>query len=204
MSRLDRLIVNSFLIAVIGLVLAVGSATAGERIKFKNGHSLLVEKSRVEGEILYLTLPEGGEIGVPKALVAEIESGKQVTGRRRGAPGASPRSIPFQELPGFKRRARERDGGAPLSVRVKVPAGTVKAGQRMTVGYKYKDSIDVSDIGKEQGRGPIVALWDRDKAPVAGEGYRSSAKPRPGKKNPGKPQDLLPRIKKPGGKSSGR
>ena len=181
----------------LGLTPVVTPGLAGERIKFRNGHSLIVEKSRVEGEILYLTLPEGGEIGVPKALVAEIEHGHRAVSRRGSTPGASPRSVPFTELGGVQRMAREREGGAPLTMRVKLPTGGIRvgAGQRLTVGYRYKDSIDVADLGKA-GRGPVIALWDRDKAGRVGEGYRTpSARPPAAGKNPSRPADLIPRIK---------
>ncbi|GAB4222144.1 MAG: hypothetical protein Kow0062_18190 [Acidobacteriota bacterium] len=199
--------VRNILLVCAALLVAglVPTGQAGERVRFRNGHTMDVEKSRVEGDVLYLTLPEGGEIGVPRSLVAEIESGHRVASRRRGSIGFSPRSIPFDQLPGAQRAMRERDGGAPLSMRVKVPSGQVKAGQRMTVGYRYKDSIDVSELGRAQSSGPVVALWDRQNAPVAGEGYRSSAKPRPGrKKNPPSGNNLLPRVKNAGEKDTAR
>ncbi len=133
---------------VVVLALVCGLAFAGERIKFKNGHSLTVSSSRVEGAMIYLVLADGSEIGLPKSLVAEVEAGHKAKPVNRGYVGASPRSNSFLDLNGTQVALRERVGGPPLQLRADVRQASLPSGKRLTVGFKYKDSIDVTQLAR--------------------------------------------------------
>lgn len=61
------------LLAVLA-VAAVPLAEAAQRVHFKNGHVLVVERAREAGSTVYLTLRDGSEVGFPKALIAEVET----------------------------------------------------------------------------------------------------------------------------------
>jgi hypothetical protein len=58
-------------IAIVLVLLAAASllAAADEVVKFKNGHTMLVRESRLEGAILYVTLKDGSVLGFPKDLI---------------------------------------------------------------------------------------------------------------------------------------
>lgn len=56
-------------LCVILLASCLLSATAGEIVRFKNGHQMVVRKSEVNGDTILLTLEDGSVLGFPKELV---------------------------------------------------------------------------------------------------------------------------------------
>ncbi|MDH3284963.1 MAG: hypothetical protein OEQ13_09495 [Acidobacteriota bacterium] len=71
-------------VAVVTL-LAFATAEAGQRIHFKNGHVLVVEDAREEGDTVFLRLIDGSEVGFPKSLIAEVEKGPGIRSPRKSA-----------------------------------------------------------------------------------------------------------------------
>ncbi len=63
-------------------LLTATSAEAAQRIHFKNGHVLVVESAREEGDIVYLRLVDGSEVGFPASLIAEVEKGPRIRAPR--------------------------------------------------------------------------------------------------------------------------
>ena len=64
--------------AALALALSVAAgigARAEDVIRFKNGHSLAVRSSRVEGEMVHVVLPNGSEASFPKSIVKLTETG---------------------------------------------------------------------------------------------------------------------------------
>ena len=64
--------------AALTLALSVAAgigARADDVIRFKNGHSLAVRSSRVEGDVVHVVLPNGSEASFPKSIVKLTETG---------------------------------------------------------------------------------------------------------------------------------
>jgi hypothetical protein len=138
--RAHRLVLP--LVLSVALIALGGLAFGGERIEFKNGHRLVVESSRVEGDTIYLTLPDGSEVGFPKELVVEVDEGHAADGRR-DAPGYSPRSIPGSELGGVRRAVRASN------FRVRSGSIPIDPGQRITVGYTRRGAVSLSELSRD-------------------------------------------------------
>ena len=174
------------------LLLLVGSlaAGAGERVKFKNGHSIVAEAVRVEGEIVFLTMSDGSEAGFPKALVEMVEDGHEMKLSTYRGEAKSPRSPGFSEL--FGTQAREREAGLNTGMRMAGKVTSNMAGKRLTAGFRYKGSVDITEVAKGATKGPSRAIWDR-----SGRDNTPGAKPGPKTKSDGKKPAapaLAPRI----------
>lgn len=176
----SRSLLAGALVAMAVLAIAA-PALAGERIEFKNGHRLLVQSSRVEGEIVFLKLADGSEVGFPKALIAEVEEGHSATGGG-GIGNGSPRGKTFEELNGYQRAARERDQGQSIAFN-QATMRSVKPGTRLSVGFAYKGSVDVtrSTEGKKKGMSVTAHHRQMGGTPAPPEASATSAAPPPPK-----------------------
>ncbi len=152
----------SFLLVLLAVLALAVPALAGQRIEFKNGQVLVVQRVRYEGDVAYLTLADGSEIGFPRALIKEAKTGFKVSHppfeSRHSGRGPS-----VSQLQGYKRLLGE--AGYPAKVVAKgVLSGKHK--KKISVGFRYKGSIDVSELA--QGTGEAVPIWSG--AQVAGGG----------------------------------
>ncbi|GEM_PF-5313243 len=121
-----------FLLLTMALTMAFsGAALAGERIHFKNGHSFIVRGSYVEGDMVFLTLPDGSTIGFPKDLIAEVEEDKDVVRREAGRGGG--RGKTYRELEGYRRWAVATGQATRLIGQGSLSSGG--SGQKVTIGY---------------------------------------------------------------------
>ncbi|GEM_PF-6964166 len=188
---------TSFLLVLLAILALAVPALAGQRIEFKNGQVLVVQRVRYEGEIAYLTLADGSEIGFPRALIKEAKTGFKVT-HRRFESRHSGRGPSANQLRGYKRLLGE--AGYPAKVVAKgVLSG--KQHKKISVGFRYKGSVDITQAA--QGTGEGVPIWAG--AQVAGGGQvtppagTTSAAGRPVRRAPatrlGMPQQVQPRKK---------
>ena len=155
------------LIAVSAVaLLATASASAGERIHFKNGHMLDVVSSRVDGAMVFFKLPDGSEVGVPQSLIAEVEGGRDVAPGRFAGTGENTRGgrgPSVNELFGVQRLMQQAEAaGEPMVLNVTQDALKrikVDPSRPMTVGFAYNGSTDINDLAVV-GQGPRVSLRD--------------------------------------------
>ncbi|MBP7149757.1 MAG: hypothetical protein KBD01_19700 [Acidobacteria bacterium] len=136
----SRTLLLVLLVLVVLAVAASGPASAAERIRFKNGHVLVVERSRLDGDMIYLTLQDKSEVGFPKALVILQEAPEVVDVT---APAGTPanyagRGKPLGELPGQVQAVREAQPNVFSNVRI------AQGGKRSpaTYGFSYMGSGD--------------------------------------------------------------
>ncbi|MDQ7005923.1 MAG: hypothetical protein Q9Q40_01680 [Acidobacteriota bacterium] len=111
-------------------------AAATERIRFKNGHTIVVLSSRVEGDFIYLTLEDGSEVGFPKALVAVQEEG-EFQRYARPTNGFGGRGPSARETMAY-RRSQVRAGH--LSAGLSGVARKVKGRELNSVGFSFRGS----------------------------------------------------------------
>ncbi len=88
-SNATSILLRGALLASV-VALAAPAVEAAQRVHFKNGHVLVVDKAREEGDTVYLKLRDGSEVGFPKSLIAEIEtkSGVRAPVRRSHNPNS--------------------------------------------------------------------------------------------------------------------
>ena len=194
----NKLHVRLFVALAALAILAGASASAGERVKFKNGHSIVVESVRVEGDIVYLTMSDGSEAGFPKVLVELVEEGHETKVSRYVGTAKSPRSPGFTDLFGYERA--QRQSGQQMGMRMSGTITSDMAGKRLTAGYRYKGSVDVSEAAKQSTRGPRRAIWDRSSGATNEPGTQPGPKTKRGSKK-SKTPSLAPRIAPKKGKS---
>lgn len=163
------------------ILAASAPALAGERIEFKNGHRLVVESSRVEGDTVFVKLADGSEVGFPKALIAEVEEGHS-PGGRSGIGNGSPRGKSFEELNGYQRAVRERDQGQSIAFN-QATMRSVKPGTRLSVGFAYKGSVDVTRATEGTQKGTSVTSHYRQmgETPAPADASATGAAPPPTK-----------------------
>ena len=185
--RPSRLRGGLLMIALVGFalsLLAVAPADAGDRVRFKNGHSIVAVKVTVEGDFVYLTMEDGSRVGFPKELVADLEEGvKAPRSRARNTSGYGGRGPSMRQLSGYQAQQRQAGEGLRLSGNTaqrdphhKGPA---------TYGFSYKGSgynggmqrqrtnnaINVFDYMYQEDRGvQRVNASDPVSADVDGEG----------------------------------
>lgn len=131
-------------VIVLGALLALlaGTALAEERISFKNGRTLVVKAIREEGNMVYVTLLEGGEVGFPKSLVLETQQTQAPQGPiNHNYAGRGPT---YREL-------AERylaTSGMPLDQVMRLQGSMAKddKGRTATVGFSYRGSQDVGSL----------------------------------------------------------
>lgn len=119
---------------VLVLIALVAPATAGELLKFKNGHRLVAQKTWVDGDILYVQLDDGSVLGFPKDLVENegttnaryipLGTSNRVTRGRRG-PGliSSVGQQDQKSIAEGKLTADEASRGRARQVGYSMPAG---------------------------------------------------------------------------------
>ena len=155
------------------LALAVSAAAgigarADEVVRFKNGHSLAVRSSSVEGDVVHVVLPNGSEASFPKSIVKVTESG--VVAAPSSAPnvassfsGRGPRGA---DLLGNRRgealAAMGQAGGS--SARKAIAEGYLNSSggkNPQTVGFSRwgSDAIGVPPAGSE--RAPVTSIASR-------------------------------------------
>ncbi len=190
-ARVPRL---SLLLVLLAVAAIAVPAVAGQRIEFKNGQVLVVQRVRYEGDVAYLTLADGSEIGFPRALIKQSKTGFQVRHRPFETHYAG-RGPSVSQLRGYKRLLGE--AGYPAKVVAKgVLSGKHK--KKISVGFRYRGSIDITATA--QGTGEAVPVWDA--ARVAGGGQVTPANPgaaptnRPARREPATsvaaPRQILP------------
>lgn len=133
-------------VAVLALTLGLPGASATERIRFKNGHSIVVVSSRIEGEFIFLTLEDGSEVGFPKSLV-EIQEKGDFQRYSRPANGFGGRGPSARETMAYRRNQVSR---GRLSEGLSGVARSVKGRELNSVGFSFRGSgwgasQDVSD-----------------------------------------------------------
>jgi hypothetical protein len=97
-------------------LLAVAPAEAGERVRFKNGHTIVAMKVSIEGDFVYLTMKDGSRVGFPKELVADLEEGVSAPkSRSRNTSGYGGRGPSMTDLSGYKKHMRQSGQGLQLS-----------------------------------------------------------------------------------------
>ncbi len=159
-SRLRAVALASSLFIVFALCTAA-PALAGERVHFKNGHMLEVISSRTDGAMVYLRLPDKSEIGVPAALIAEVEGGRDVpvVGAQQVG-NFSGRGPALTDLIGYKQLAAQ---SGPKFVGEVTQEGLSEykrsnPNQPMTFGFSFRGSSDISNMNLS--RGPQVRVND--------------------------------------------
>lgn len=131
-----RRLVCSGVFALVVVMVPSGAALAGERIHFKNGYALDVESSRVQGSTLLIRLRDGGEIGVPQALIARVEGGRTAeqgagsAGMADGPGARSARSVAGSNLRGVQNALKSNRGYMEMRG-VALNADKVKSGERI-------------------------------------------------------------------------
>lgn len=155
--------------AALAMSAAAGiGARAEELIRFKNGHSLAVRSSRVEGDVVHVVLPNGSEASFPGSIVKLTETG--VVAAPSSAPNVassySGRGPSGADLVGNRRgQALAAMGQAgSSSARKAVAEGFLnsRGGQTpQTVGFSRwgSDAIGAPAAGSE--RAPISSMAKR-------------------------------------------
>ena len=188
--QVSKLHVRLLVAAAALLLLAGATAEAGERVKFKNGHSIVVEGVRIEGEVVYLTMSDGSEAGFPKALVEIVEEGHETKASRYVGEAKSPRSPGLTELFGYERA--QRQAGHSSGMRMSGTVTRDMAGQRLTAGFRYKGSVDIADAVKSAS-GPKLSVADRSGRVQNVPGAKPGPKTQGGSK-PSKAPAVAPRV----------
>jgi len=168
------------------LATAATAAQAEELIRFKNGHTLAVRSSRVEGEQVHVVLPNGSEASFPSSIVKLTETGvvsvpSSSPNIASGFAGRAPRGA---DLIGSRRGeallAMSQTGGSSSS-RKAIAEGYLNSNggkNPQTVGFSRFGSaaIGVPVPGSE--KAPTVSLAKRQGRPLGPEndGTNSAAK----------------------------
>ncbi|MCU0230441.1 MAG: hypothetical protein MUC67_03570 [Acidobacteria bacterium] len=146
-------------LAALALLIASGAEVrADEVIRFKNGHSLTVRSTRVEGESVHVVLPNGSEASFPRSIVKLTESGVVAAPSSPNvAVGYSGRGPRAQELLGNVRgmgMMSANQAGATSANKVLAEGNLNSNGGRspQTVGFSRwgSDAIGVPTPGSEQ------------------------------------------------------
>lgn len=125
-----------WLLVAAGVLVMAGVCTANERIRFKNGRTIVAVSSRVDGDFIYLRMQDGSEVGFPQSLVAETEQGSY----RRTAhvnPGFGGRGPSARQTMAY-RRNMVAAGKMPTSL--SSVARKVRGGELNSVGFSYRGS----------------------------------------------------------------
>ncbi len=168
------------------LAAAATAAQAEELIRFKNGHTLAVRSSRVEGEQVHVVLPNGSEASFPRSIVKLTETGvvavpSSSPNIAAGFAGRAPRGA---DLIGSRRGdallAMSQSGGS--SSRKAIAEGYLNSNggkDPQTVGFSRfgSSAIGVPVPGSE--KAPTVSLAKRPGRPLGpdNDGTNPAAKP---------------------------
>jgi hypothetical protein len=151
-------------VAVILLAACLFTATAGEMVKFKNGHQMVVRKSAIEGDTIYLTLEDGSVLGFPKDLVS-IEGGARV---ERYAPPATPNRV-SRGPSGSQLQARRAGTGNMITSEV-ISTGELD-GRSVMMGYNRPGAgrISADDLGPKKAGQKAGGTFRQARAKQQGE-----------------------------------
>jgi hypothetical protein len=158
MSRgvLSRLRRPSLVLAVaLVSIFSISSSSAGEWVYFKNGHKILADAVREEGDLIFLRIGAGNEIGYPKQLIerAKASAESRVSNEAKAHPTGG-RGRSFDQLQGYERAARELGRSRASAL---ISSHAMKSGQRYSYGFSFQDS---TDLARMQTAKPNRSLWD--------------------------------------------
>jgi len=183
--RTPRRILIAVLLAMIAS--AGASSLADEMLRFKNGHSMTVRSARVEGNVVHVLMPDGGEASFPKALIKLSESGTiSVPGDIATGPvnfaGRGPRG---SQLIGSRRaEAMAAMNGSSSTGRRVIAQGTLNSQGgtvRQTVGFSQWGSAAIGVPDAPAQEPPRVNMADRPRRPPPAAsdeaGYTTGARP---------------------------
>lgn len=112
-----RLAIGSSLLLFLVAWVGVSQADAAERVRFKNGHQLVVQSVEEQGDSVALKLEDGSIVTFPMALIEEIEVGKGKFARRSKAnQGTSGRGLDVRSTPAYERLRTQAGGKIIASV----------------------------------------------------------------------------------------
>ncbi|MCU0223125.1 MAG: hypothetical protein MUF27_03465 [Acidobacteria bacterium] len=185
-ADLRKFVRPSTALALALLAAAATAAQAEELIRFKNGHTLAVRSSRVEGEQVHVVLPNGSEASFPRSIVKLTETGvvavpSSAPNIAAGFSGRGPRGA---DLIGSRRGdallALSQAGGS--SSRKAIAEGYLNSNggkDPQTVGFSRfgSEAIGVPVPGSE--KAPTVSLAKRPGRPLGpgNDGTNPAAKP---------------------------
>ena len=138
-------------LTLLAVGLTVAPSLAGERIHLKNGRIVEVQSTRVEGPMLFLTLTDGAEMGIPQVLVENVEAGITPS---QSAPvtNYSGRGPNLSQLQGYQAlQAQLGQAGRSLGPAVTGIKSGGKRGAKAigTFGFSQNGSLDLADIKQE-------------------------------------------------------
>jgi len=150
-------------VTLVVLIAATCVAGAAEVVKFKNGHTMVVKESRVEGSTLLVTLADGSVLGFPLDLVIappEQSALRVLPGRANRAKAGGGRGPRGEELLGYRRqKGSDRIGEGSLSAADATSRFSRQVGfyrpregetptqevRRQKGGYRVTDLIDFAE-----------------------------------------------------------
>jgi hypothetical protein len=179
--------------AVVALTLSAAAgpgARADEVIRFKNGHSLAVRSSSVEGDVVHVVLPNGSEASFPRSIVKLTETG--VVAAPSSAPnvavGSAGRGPRGSDLMGNRFGQAMAQAGSSSKKAVAEGLLNSNGGKNpQTVGFSRwgSEAIGVPAPGSEAA--PVVNMANRPRkvGSPAGEDAQQAAGRRPETAGPG-------------------
>lgn len=184
-TTITRLLFRGALLAGVGVALAVVPSVvqAGERIQFKNGHTIEVMSSREEGEMVYVRLRDGSEAGFPKSIIQEVETNRAVSEINIGeGTNWSGRGPALTDLHGYRALVQqsERFGGmtafatAPNRARI---ANDPRA--LPTFGFGWNGSSDISRANQGHGAQERISSAQSTTAPMMDNEFATNMANRP-------------------------
>lgn len=173
--------------ALAAIASAGTSSMADEVLRFKNGHSLTVRSSLVEGNSVHVVMPDGGQATFPKALVKLSEAGAvSVPGQVGTGPvnfaGRGPRGSDL--LASRRAQAMAAMNGSSTSGRRVIAQGQLNSQGgtvRQTVGFSQWGSEAIGVPNGAMERPPQVSMTARPRrqqAPASdAAGYTTTPRP---------------------------
>jgi hypothetical protein len=158
--------------AVFLLAACLFSATAGEIVKFKNGHQMVVRKSKIEGDTILLTLDDGSILGFPKDLVT-IEGNAYVD---RYVPPSSPNRV-SRGPTGAQLQGRRAGTGNMISSQT-ISTGELN-GRSVMMGYNRPGAgrIAADDLGPQKAQQKAGGTFREARNRQQGEARARAGKP---------------------------
>lgn len=144
-------------IMLVGAVLLTSFATsqAGEWVHFKNGHKILVESMRTDGDFVFLTIEQGKEVGFPKALIEFARPTQDLRPKGNDGPLAQGQLYGdgFDDMIGA--RAAMLDSGQIKELAGRVSGAGLQAGETYSLGFSFRGS---NDITRQRGAIPTQSM----------------------------------------------
>ncbi len=167
-TTVKRMLQRGAFLAGLGVALAaVPAASAGERIQFKNGHTIEVMSSREEGDMVYVRLRDGSEAGFPKSIIQEVEVNRAVPETNIGeGTNWSGRGPALTDLQGYRALVQQSERHGNMTAFATAPNRARIANDPHalpTFGFGWNGSSDISRAN--QGRGPQERITATSYAP---------------------------------------